>query len=450
MIATKTHLSRRTVLRGLGAAVALPLLDGMVPAFAALRTTAAVPARRLAAVYAAMGANMAQWTPATEGPGFDLTPILQPLAPVRDQVLVLTGLDSEQAQNRPGDSGGIHSRSQSAWLTGVRAKRTDGPDFRLGTSMDQIAAKEAGRATQLTSLELSLESGDVVGSCDYAYTCAYTSTLSWSTPTTPLPTEINPRAVFERMFGDADSTDSATRLARLHHRASLLDSVRADLTTLERKLMPRDRAKVSEYLDAVRNIERRIQKAEEQSARELPVVEQPIGVPDSYEAHAELMFDLLLLALQSDLTRVATFVMSRELSGRSYPEIGISEGHHPLSHHQNNPEKLAKQAKLNVFQVKLFASFVEKLRATEDGDGSLLDHTMLHYGSGMSDSNLHWPNNLPILLVGGQGLGVPSGRHLRYAAGTPLTNLHLTLLERMGVPIEKFGDSTGKLDLLSL
>jgi hypothetical protein len=448
MIVTGAHLSRRTVLRGAGAAVALPLLDAMVPALVPTARTAAAPVMRFGAFYVAMGMQMNQWTPAAEGTTFELPPILSAIAPHRDQLLVLTGLDDEEAQNRPGDSGGIHSRSQSTWLTGVRAKRTDGPDFRVGTSVDQIIAKAIGGDTQLNSLEMTLEAGDVVGSCDYSYTCAYTSTVAWRTPTTPLPTELNPRAVFETLFGDADSTDARARLARIRDNASLLDSVSADLARMDRKLGARDRTKVAEYLDALRAVEKRIQKAEEQSARELPVVEQPVGVPASYEEHAKLMFDLLLLAYQTDLTRVSTFMLSRELSGRSYPEIGITEGNHPLSHHQNDPEKTAKQAKLNTFHMKLYAYFLDKMKATPDGDGSLLDHTVMLYGSGMSDSNLHWPGNLPTLIVGGRKLGIPTGRHVKFPGGTPLANLHLALMDKFGVRMESFGDSKGRLSVL--
>jgi hypothetical protein len=449
-IATKKHLQRRSVLRGLGIAVALPLLDGMVPAFAALRNTAAAPVRRLGAFYIPMGANMAAWTPATEGDGFELSPSLAPLENFREHVLVLTGLNSEEAKIRAGEAGGNHARSQATWLTGVRAKKTDGPDFRVGTSMDQLAAQRVGDATQLASLELGIESGDIVGACDSLYTCVYTSTLAWRTPTTPLPTETNPRMVFERLFGDSDSTDPRARLVRIRHNASILDSVSADLQQLNRQLATPDRTKINEYLEGVRDVERRIQKAEEQSSRQLPVVERPAGVPESYEEHARLMFDLLILAFQTDMTRVATFMLGRELSGRAYPEIGIAEGHHPLSHHGNNPEKLAIQAKLNSFHLKQFAYFIDKMKSTPDGDGSLLDHSMLLYGSGMSNSQAHQMSDLPTLLVGGTGLGWRFGRHLRYPPDTPLTNLQLTLLEKMGVRIEQFGDSTGALHLLSV
>jgi hypothetical protein len=450
MIVTKKHLARRAVLRGLGVTIALPLLDGMVPALAAIRNTAAAPARRLGAFYIPMGANMAAWTPATEGADFAMPSALGPLIPLREHVLVLTGLNSEEAKIRPGEAGGTHARTQSTWLTGVRAKKTDGPDFRLGTSMDQIAAQEVGQATQLTSLELGLEATDVVGACDSLYTCVYTSTLAWRTPTTPLPTETNPRMVFERLFGDSDSTDAKARSARMRENSSILDSLSSDLRQLETKLGVPDRTKVDEYLDGIRDIERRVQKAEEQGSRELPVVERPSGVPASYEQHAKLMFDLLVLAYQTDLTRVATFMMAHELSGRAYPEIAIAEGHHPLSHHGNNPEKLAMQAKLNSFHLKQFAYFLEKMKSTPDGDGSLLDHTIMLYGSGMSDSNAHQNSNLPTLLVGGRGLDMRFGRHIRYSADTPLANLQLLILEKMGVRVEKFGDSTGTLNLLSV
>ena len=450
MIATKKYLSRRTVLRGLGATIALPLLDGMVPAFAAIRNTAANPVRRLGAIYVPMGMDMAHWTPSADGREFELTPILQPLAPYRDRLLVLTGLDSNEAGPRPQDSGGPHTRVQAAWLTGVRAKKTQGADFELGTSMDQIAAREFAKQTQFASLELALESVDVVvGACDFGYTCAYTSTLAWRSPTTPLPMMINPRVVFERLFGDSGSTDPRVRRARMQKDASILDSVKQEVAGLQRKLGPRDQVKVNEYLEAILDIERRIQIAEKQSSRELPLIEQPMGIPASFEEHSKLMFDMLTLAYQTDLTRVATFMMSRELSARTYPEIGLPEPHHPMSHHQNNPEKLAKLAKLNTFHAQMFAYFVEKLRSTPDGDGSLLDHTLLLYGSGMSDPNLHKNLDLPTLVVAAPSVGVKAGRHVTYPKGTPLANLHLSLLDKMGVRVDRLGDSTGQLNLLS-
>jgi hypothetical protein len=450
MIITGKHLSRRTMLRGLGAAVALPLLDGMVPAHAALRNTAAAPIRRLGVFYVPMGMNMAQWTPATEGPGFALTPILQPLAPFRNHLTVLSGLNSERAVPGPEDGNGQHSRVQGTWLTGVHVKKTDGPGFMAGTSMDQIAAQEVGQQTQLSSLELALESTALAGGCEGGYTCAYTATLSWRTPTTPQPMETNPRVVFERLFGDHETTDPQVRLARMQRDRSLLDSVTEAVARLQRDLHADDRTKLTEYLDSVRDVERRVQKAEEQNSRELPLVDQPRGIPRSFEEHGKLMFDLLALAYQTDLTRISTFMISRELSARTYPELGIADNHHPLSHHQNNPEKLAKQAKLNVFHMQLFAYFLEKLKATPDGDGSLFDHSMLMYGSGMSDSNLHLPHNVPTIVVGGGAGQMQSGRHLRYSPDTPLANLQLTLLHKMGARAERFGDSDGTLKELSI
>ena len=449
MIITQKHLSRRSVLRGLGATVALPLLDSMVPAYAATRTTAANPVRRLAIVYVPMGANMPLWTPATEGP-LELSPTLKVLEPFRDEMLVLSQLDCEGAMPRPGDGGGAHSRVQPSWATGVHVKKTDGPGFQAGTSMDQIAAQEIGHKTQLSSLELALEAVDTAGACELGYTCAYTSTIAWRSPTAPLPMEVNPRAVFEQMFGDSDSTDGPSRLKRARRNQSILDLVTDDLSRLKINIGPDDRTKVNEYLDAIRELERRIQKAEDQAELELPTVEKPVGAPAEYEEHGKLMFDLLVLAYQADLTRIGSFMMARELSVRTYPEIGIAEPHHPLSHHGNNPEKLARQAKLNVFHLQVFGRFLDRLRAIPDGDGTLLDHTMVLYGSGMSNSDQHVPRAVPTLVVAGKDTGIQTGRHTRYPEGTPLTNLQLTLLERMDCRMENFGDSTGTLNLLSI
>lgn len=446
MIITGTHLSRRTVLRGAGAAIALPFLDGMVPALRARGRSAATPVKRLAIVYSPMGAHMKKWTPPSEGP-LQLSEILQPIAAFRDRALVISGLNMQNADSR--DGGGVHSRIQPCWLTGMHAKRTEGPDMEVGISMDQIAAKAVGGETQLASLELALESSDLLGACDLGYTCAYTATLSWRGPSTPLPMEHNPRAVFERLFGTSDSTDATTRLADLRRDRSILDSVAEDMARIKKTVGPGDQAKLNEYVEAVRDVERRIQKAEEQAGRELPVVEQPAGIPTEFADFAKLMFDLNALALQADLTRISTFMMGRELSVRTYPEIGVPEQHHGLSHHQNNIEKLEKQAKLNAFHLQLFTHFLEKLDATPDGDGSLLDHTEILYGSGMSNSNLHLPYDVPTIVFGGSAFRINSGRHIRYPKGTPLTNLQLTLLERMGVAVDHLGDSTGTLNLLS-
>ncbi|MBM3779978.1 MAG: DUF1552 domain-containing protein [Acidimicrobiia bacterium] len=449
MIVTQTHLPRRALLRGAGAAIALPFLDGMVPALTAVRRTAAAPALRLCAVYVAMGCNMDRWTPKTQG-ALELSPTLMPLKAYRDRMLVVSNLDSEGAMARPDDGGGVHSRIQPTWLTGVHVKKTDGPGMQAGISMDQIAAQQVGQETQLASLELALESADLVGACELGYTCAYTATLAWRTPSTPLPMEINPRAVFERLFGDSESTDPRSRLARLQENRSLLDAVTDDVARLERRIGPRDRVKLSEYLDSIREVERRIQKAEEQGSQELPVVEQPVGIPATYQEYGELMFDLLALAYQADLTRVSTFLMARELSNRTYPEIGITEPHHPLSHHMYDPDKLAKQAKLNTFHLRIFSHFLERLGSIQDGDGTVLDRTMVLYGSGMSDSNAHNPLKVPTLVVAGKDTGLTGGQHVGYPDGTPLANLQLTLLERMGCQVERFGDSTGTLGIVAL
>ncbi|HEY2149893.1 MAG TPA: DUF1552 domain-containing protein [Vicinamibacterales bacterium] len=444
MIITKMRLSRREVLRGLGTTLALPLLDAMMPALSA----AAKPPTRFMACYVAQGAHMAQWTPTSEGSAFEITPCLEPLAAYRDQMVVLSGLSNERAAPTPGDSGGPHSRIQAAFLTGSRARKTEGADFQVGMSVDQIIARQICQDTQFTSLELGLESVDlVVGGCDYGYTCAYTSTLAWKTPTTPLPNETNPRVLFERLFGDGGSTDASVRLARQREDRSVLDSVNTEMARLARSLGSSDKLRVNEYFEAVRDIERRIELAERQSGRELPVFSQPAGIPPTYAEHARLMFDLLALAWQADLTRVSTYVLARELSSRTYPEIGVPEAHHPLSHHGDDPAKLAKIAKLNAYHASLFAHFVEKLRTTPDGDGTMLDHSLLLYGSGMSNSNQHLHRNLPLVLLGGSGGTVKGGMHYKYDPTTPMANLHLTLLDKFGVPTTSFGDSTGTLSL---
>ena len=438
MIITKKAIPRRTVLRGLGAALALPLLDGMVPAFAALRNTPANPVRRLGVVYVPNGMMMEHWTPTTEGTGFDFPTILQPLEPFRDHLQVLSGMHGVASE-------GPHARASTRFLTGVPSKPDDGSDLQASISMDQIAGRVLGRETQLASLELALDGRDFAGSCDDGFSCAYTNTIAWANEHTPLPMENNPRAVFERLFGDTGSTDPVVRQARLAKDASLLDSVTERASALSRDLGARDRSKLTQYLDAVRDVERRIQMAETQSDRELPVVEQPAGIPGTVGEHAALMFDLLALAYETDLTRVATFMMGREITGRTYAEIGVPDAHHPISHHQKDPDKLAKLTKINQYHVQLFSKFLERLRTTPDGDGSLLDHSMIVYGAGMSDSNSHGSKNLPILLVGGDaGRG---GRHIRYQEDTPLANLHLSLLDKMGIPVETLGHSTGRLVL---
>jgi hypothetical protein len=366
--------------------------------------------------------------------------------------VVLSGMANKEADGRLGEGTGDHSRAQTAFLTGVHAKKTEGADIGLqqgGISMDQIVAKELGRHTQLASLELGLESNDLAGGCEDGYSCAYTGTIAWRSATTPLPIEANPRAVFERLFGVSDSTDRKARLVRMQRDQSVLDAVTTELAALQRALGTPDQRKLTEYLESVRDIERRIQKAEEQSDRELPVVEQPLGIPATFEEYAVVMFDLMALAYQSDLTRVATFVMGREKSTRTYPEIGVPEPHHPVSHHQKRPDILEKLAKINTYHVKMLAHFLGKLQSIPDGDGTLLDQVMIVYGAGMSNSDIHFHHDLPVLLAGGGGGQIQGGRHLRLPTETPMANLHLTLVDKMGIPVDHLGDSEGKIDLLS-
>ena len=447
-IVTKKHLARRTVLRGMGATLALPLLDGMVPAFARAGGAADALPLRLGALYAPNGMNMTDWTPAAEGAAFELSPILQPLAPFRERLVVLSGLANNAADQLPGEGSGDHSRSSAGYLTGAHAKKTEGADLENGISMDQVAAKQLARHTQLASLELALEANDLAGGCEHGYSCAYTGTVSWASATTPLPAENDPRAVFERLFGSSESTESGARLARLKMERSILDMVSERLAQLQQRLGAADRRKVTEYVDAVRDIERRIQIAEDQSSRELPVVAQPAGVPPTYGEYARLMFDLWALAWQCDLTRVSTFMYGREKSSRSYPEIGVPDPHHPLSHHQDRPEKLARLTRLNTFYTSLLAHFLERLQSIEEGDGTLLDRVMLVYGSGMSDPNMHHHQDLPTMLVGTGGGQIAGGRHLRVAKDLPLANLHVTVLDKMGIAVDRLGDSSGRLAAL--
>jgi hypothetical protein len=448
MIITKKHLPRRTFLRGMGVTLALPLLDGMVPAFAAIRDTAAKPVRRLGVVYVPNGIFMNKWTPAGEG-ALEVTQTLEPLAPFRDRIAMVTGLCADEGIAQPGEGAGDHARAAGAYLTGAHPKKTEGHDIRAGISMDQIAARTLGQETQLASLELSLENSERAGSCDPGYSCAYANTLCWSSATTPLPMASDPRVVFERLFGTSGSTDPAAWLAGRQEDRSLLDMVTEKVARLRRELGPRDGTKLTEYLEAVRDVERRIQKAEGQANRELPAIEQPAGVPASFEEHAKLMFDLQVLAYQADLTRVITFMVGHETSNRAYPEIGVPDAHHALSHHGGNADMIAKLIKVDNYNTKMFAYYLEKLAATRDGDGSLLDHITLIYGSGMSDGNRHDHHNLPTLLVGGGAGWLKGGRHVRVAKETPIANLFVTVLDHLGVPVENFGDSTGKLDYLS-
>ncbi len=442
MIITKKALPRRMFLRGAGASLALPLLDAMVPSMTALAQTPAVPVRRLGFVYMPMGCDITRWTPPAEGSLVELSPALQSLAPVVDYLTLITNMELKNAYP------GTHATSNAAFLSAAKAKWTESTDYYLGTTVDQIAAKHIGQETQLPSLELAMDLLQTVGQCDNGYACVYQNNLSWSSPTTPLPSEAHPRIVFERLFGEGGS--AADRRAALRRRASLLDWVREDIARLQGKLAPGDRTKVSQYLDTVREVERRIQKAEAETAdNRLPDLDRPVGVPAAYADHARLMFDLQVLALQGDVTRVITFQLARETSTRTYPEIGVSDPHHPLTHHGNDSEKIAKVAKINAFHVSLFAYFLEKLKSTPEGDGSLLDHTLYLYGSGMGNPNLHDHVNMPILVAGGGAR--KGGRHIRYAEPTPLANLHLTLLEKVGVHLDSFADSKGKVeDLLSV
>jgi hypothetical protein len=445
MIVTKKSLPRRTFLRGIGASLALPLLDSMVPALAA--TAGAKPALRLAFVYHPVGMIMNRWTPVAEGSAFEFTPTMKALEPFREQMVVLSGL--AQVNGRAlGDGAGDHAREGATWLTGAHPKKTEGAGIRAGVSADQVAARELGKITQLSSLEIGLESASLSGGCDSGYSCAYTNTLSWRSPTTPLPVEVNPRMVFERLFGDGDSTDPKARLASLQEQRSILDYVAGSIDRLETKLGKSDRNKLSEYLEAIRDIERRIQKAEQQSASlKLPVMERPAAVPEEFDDYARLMMDLQVMAFQTDMTRVISFMLGRAGSNRSYRSIGVSDGHHSITHHQNDPVKINNIAKIDAHLVKTFAYLLDKLKSTPDGDGNLLDHSMIVYGSSLSDANAHTHHDLPIVLAGGGGGQIKGGRHLRYPKDTPMNNLLVSMLDKAGVPIENLGDSTGKLDL---
>src|SRR5688572_4824043 len=439
MMIFKKSLPRRTFLKGVGATVALPLLDAMVPSMTALAQTPAKAVRRLGFVYIPMGSDIARWTPPGEsGALTELSSTLSPLAPFTKQLTVLSNMELKNAYP------GTHATSNAAFLSAAKAKWTESSDYYLGTTVDQIAAQQMGQETQLPSLELSMDLMEVVGQCDNGYACVYQNNLSWSSPTTPLPSEAHPRVVFERLFGEGGS--SAERRAALMKRASLLDSFSADVARLKRRVGVSDAARVDQYLESVREIERQIQRAEAGAMdNDMPDLDRPVGVPAAFEDHAKLMFDLQILAFQADITRVISFQLTRELSNRTYPEIGVSDAHHPTSHHGNDPEKIEKISKINAFHASLFADFLQKMKATPDGDGSLLDHTLYLYGSGMGNPSLHDHENLPILVAGGAATGLKGGQHIKYDKGTPLANLHLTLLDRVGVRLDSFGDSDGKI-----
>jgi hypothetical protein len=441
MIISRKAISRRTVLRGLGATISLPLVDAMVPAMTALAQSPAGRVHRFGVVYVPNGMVMESYLPATEGAGFELTPTLQGIAPFRQQVLVLSGLDCIPSPGRPG---GAHAKASTRYLTDI-SPPTSETWLDAGISVDQILANELGKQTQLASLELAIESSDTAGACDVGFACAYTNTISWRSANTPLPMQHNPRAVFERLFGDSGSTDPRVRMARLKRQRSVLDSVTEEARRLGGSLGSSDRAKLTEYLDAVRDVERRIQTAETQSDRELPLIERPAGAPAGYEDHVKLMFDLQVLAWQSDLTRIITLMLGREFSGMTYPQVGVPDAHHPVTHHAGEVEKIAKVAIINAYHVRLFGYLLEKLKATSDGDGTLLDNVTLMYGAGLSDCNAHAVTNVPVVLAGGGAGTLRGGRHLHYD-GVPLANLHLTLMDRFGVHWDRIGDSNGRID----
>src|SRR6202158_2046375 len=447
MIVTKKAISRRTILRGLGATVALPLLDAMVPALTAALNTPAKPIRRFGVVYHPNGVIYDKWLPNGVGADFELSSTLAGLQPFRDKLSVVTGLSMAQPEAL-GDGGGDHSRACGGYLNGVHVRKAD-TVVEAGMSMDQIAAKAFERETQLSSLQLQMDENSIIGSCDVRYSCAYSSTISWLTPTLPLMTENNPRVVFERLFGASDSTDPKVRAARLHQDRSILDSVTDRVKQLQRRLGAADNRRVNDYLTPLRDVERRIQKTEEQSAKEVPDVARPAGIPESFDDHAPLLYDLQLLAYQSDITRVSTFMYGREQTGRPYPQIGVPEPHHPVTHHKGDAMMMEKCTKIQRHHIALFAEYLEKLRNTPDGDGSLLDHVILLFGSGISNSDRHTHGPLPTFVVGGGSGTLKGGRHLVYPEHTPLTNLQLTLLNKLGIPAEKLGDSTGQFRELS-
>jgi len=444
MIVTKKALPRRTVLRGIGATVALPFLDAMAPALTATARTAANPIPRLGFVYAPNGMFLPNFHPAGGGGrGFEMSPILKPLEPYRDQLVVVSGL-SNRGLVSTNEGGGVHTRAHGGWLSGVLPKRTEGADIEAGKTIDQYAADTLGADTSLRSLELTTESNFTVGNCENGYSCTYQNSTSWRTATTPLPHERDPRVVFQRLFGDGGSMEA--RLAQMQTDRSILDSVTESIDRLERRLGLRDRSSVEEYLDAVREIERRIQRAEQgNAATPLPAVEQPGGVPEEYDEHVLLLFDMLVLAYQADVTRVSCTQMARELSGRTYPNIGVPEAHHSVSHHQLDPHNIEQYTKINTHQMSLFAQMVEKMHNTPDGDGTLLEHTILLYGTGMGDGDHHTPYNLPVTLVGGGNGQLAGGRHLQYELDTPFMNLGVSLLDKVGARVDRVSDSTGRL-----
>jgi hypothetical protein len=443
-IITRRRLSRRALLRGAGASIALPFLDAMQPALAA---NSQVPLR-VAFVYVPNGVDMRFWRPQSEGSAFDLPRILEPLAPHQRAITVLSGLTHNGARAL-GDGPGDHARAAAAFLTGVHPRKTDGADIQNGVSVDQVAAQRLGAATRFASLELGLEDGRQVGNCDSGYSCAYTNNISWRTPQNPMPPETNPRLLFERLFGAGEVESAEARARRAAAEKSILDAVASETARLRRALGPSDQRKLDEYLHAVRDIERRIERSEKEAAA-LPPFDRPEGYPAGFAEHARLMFQLMAAAFQSGQTRIATFMMGREGSARPYREIGISDGHHPLTHHQNNAEMMEKVARINCYHMQQFAFLLDYLKSQAEGDATLLDNSLIVYGSAISDGNRHTHHDLPVLLAGGGNRFFRSGRHVVYPKETPMANLYLNILEWLGIPTEKLGDSTGPLDYLSL
>ncbi len=439
MFLTKKAIPRRTLLKSAQGMLALPLLDAMIPAATAWAKTPAKPVSRLGFVFVPMGCDHSRWTPPGQGNLDELSPILTPLKPVKDQVTVVTNMRLQNAYP------GTHDTSNAAFLSAAPAKHTEGSDYYLGTTVDQIAAREIGRDTQLASLELSIDLNPLAGVCNNGYACVYQNCLSWSSPTTPLPSEAHPRVVFERMFGEGG--DAASRRSALSRRESLLDSFTGSIAKIKQRVGASDRLRLDQYLESVRQVEREIERAEQSvTENKTPDLDRPVGVPAEFADHVKLMFDLQMLAFQADITRIVTFQLTREQSNRTYPEIGVPDPHHPTSHHGNDPEKIAKIAKINEFHVSLFSGFLQRMKATPDGDGSLLDHTVILYGSGMGNPSLHDHENLPIVVAGGAATGLKGGRHIKYEKGTNLANLHLTLLDRVGIHMDSFMDSTGKVE----
>ena len=437
---TKKHLPRRIFLQGVGATIALPYLDAMTPAFAA----AEKPVTRAAFVYTANGIIMNDWTPAETGSNFTFSKTLKPIETFRDQTVVVSGLAHRNGEAL-GDGPGDHARAGASWLTGAHPKKTQGADIRNGQSIDQLLAQQIGQTTPLPSLEIGLQDVRMVGGCDSGYSCAYSNTISWSSPTTPLPYETNPRRVFERLFGDGDTTDPEARAIQLRQNRSLLDFVLQDTQRLAPKLGASDRSKLSDYLDSVREVERRIQNVEQREGAELPTLDRPEGIPPSFEDHVKIMSDLIAIAFQADLTRVVTFMYSREGGNRAYPSIGVPDAHHGLSHHQNDPVRKARLQQIDQYHVEMFSYLLGKLRDSQDDTGSLLDNSLVLFGSSLSDSNAHLHDNLPTVLVGGGSGKLKGGKHLRVPDGSPMTNMLLSIADGLDVPLEEFGDSTGHL-----